>query len=106
MNLTKQEKAFADEYVFRYCHGGGGLETMVSAARHAEYELPDDDPAAWDFGKKLLNTPKIRIYVDAEIKRFREIFSGGQRRNLWKYISDFKPGIAEKYNTYSDIHVH
>ena len=104
MSISKKEKAFADEYVFQYFHSNGvTLEMRVSAARFAGYEIPDDVNEAWDMAKALSAKTEINAYINSEIKRFRDILASDQRRNLWKHISDFKPGTPEENTSYGNI---
>ena len=105
--MTEQEKKFADEYVLMYFHSPNTYSEMaIEAAITSGYSVPKDVRSADDLGKTLLEKPCIRKYIDSEIKRFREILSDEQRRNLWKYISDFKTGTSEKNVTYGNITVH
>ena len=94
-NLTEQEKKFADTFVYLFFHlhaiyAGMGAE----AARVAGYDVPDDMNKADNLEKSLLGKEKIKQYIDSEIERFREILSDDQSMNLWKHISEFKPGEA------------
>lgn len=103
MSLTAQEKKFADDYVFQYFHTGSTYSGMaVSAAAYAGYEVPGDESKADSLGKSLLAKKEISEYIDSEIKRFRTILSGQQRRNLWEYISSFKAGTPESVTASSD----
>ena len=65
--------------------------------------MPDDYSKADVLAKSLLNNKNIRQYIDSEIERFRVILSGEQRRNLWKYISEFKEGEPETEGCYGSI---
>ena len=106
MSMTKQEKVFADECVFCFFHGDTVKNALVGAAEHAGYEMPVDVNKSEALAKSLLEKPEIRAYVDAEIERFREIFSSGQRKKLWNYISAFTPGETETGVWYGDIIMH
>lgn len=92
--ITEQEMNFADEYVMLFFHTGSSYSGMtVDAARNAGYKIPVDCSKADAIGKSLKE--KTQAYIDAEVERFRDILSGEQRRNLWKYISDFTAGTPE-----------
>ncbi len=104
MNLSEQEKKFADEYVFSFFHAPAVSDAdALGAAEYAGYEVPDDYSKADVLAKSLLNNKNIRQYIDSEIERFRVILSGEQRRNLWKYISEFKEGEPETEGCYGSI---
>jgi hypothetical protein len=110
MSLTSQEKKFADDYVFQYFHTSAVYSGMaVSAAEYAGYEVPVYESKAELFGKSLLAKKEISEYIDSEIKRFRNILSGQQRRNLWEHISSFKAGTPESGTAsgdYGNIIIH
>ncbi len=107
MNLTTQEKKFADEYVFQFFHTGNTCSGMAfNAARYAGYEIPVDKPKADALGKSLLEKTEVKEYINSEIERFRSILSGEQRRNLWGYISNFTSGTPETGADYGSIIKH
>ena len=106
MKMTEQERKFADECVFQFFHGDTVENASVGAAERAGYEMPVDVIKAENMAKSLLGKTEIRAYIDAEIERFREIFSDGQRKNLWNYISAFDLGEAETGTLYGAIRMH
>ena len=92
-NITEQEKKFADAFVYLFFHAPALMPGMKEdAAAYAGYDLPTDRNAAENFATVLYQKPNIRKYIDAELERFREILSDDQSMNLWKHISEFKPG--------------
>lgn len=94
--MTNQEKKFANEYVMLFFHAPTTtLETAVSAAKYAGYDLSEDCNAAEATAKGLLTKPAISEYIKAEVDAFRSRFSGSQRRNLWEAIRAFEPGTPE-----------
>jgi hypothetical protein len=104
MSLTEQEKKFADEYVFLYFHTTATYSGMaVNAASYAGYNIPVDVCQADSLGKSLLAKSDIKEYIEQEIKRFRSILSGEQRRNLWGHISQFAAGTPEQGASYGNI---
>lgn len=106
MSMTKQEKKFADECIFWFFHGDTVEGASVGAAERAGYEMPVDVSKSEEVAKSLLKKPEIRAYIDAEIERFRGIFSDGQRKKLWEYISSFALGEAEAGTLYGAIRMH
>lgn len=106
MSMTKQEKKFADECVLAFFHGDMVKDGSVGAAERAGYEIPVDVTKAEDMAKALLEKPEIKAYVDAEVERFRGIFSDEQRKNLWEHISSFTLGEAETGALYGAITPH
>lgn len=92
-NITEQEKKFADAFVYLFFHAPALMPGMKEdAAVYAGYDLPTDRNAADTFATALYQKPSIRKYIDEELERFREILSDDQSMNLWKHISEFKPG--------------
>ena len=92
-NLTEQEKKFADAFVYLFFHAPALMPGMKEdAAVYAGYDVPDDMNKADNLEKSLLGKEKIKQYIDSEIERFRGILSDDQSMNLWKHISEFKPG--------------
>ena len=92
-NLTEQEKKFADTFVYLFFHSHAMYAGMgAEAARVAGYDVPVDRNAADNFARALSEKANIKQYIDSEIERFREILSDDQSMNLWKHISEFKPG--------------
>lgn len=92
-NITEQEKKFADAFVYLFFHAPALMPGMKEdAAAYAGYDLPTDRNAAENFANTLYQKPSVRKYIDAELERFREILSDDQSMNLWKHISEFKPG--------------
>lgn len=55
-------------------------------------DVPVDRNAADNFARALSEKANIKQYIDSEIERFRGILSDDQSMNLWKHISEFKPG--------------
>lgn len=106
MSLTQKEKKFADECVFAFFHGDMVKDTSVGAAERAGYDIPVDVSKAESMVKTLLEKPEVKVYIDTEIERFREIFSDGQRKKLWEYISSFTLGEAETGVFYGAITPH
>jgi hypothetical protein len=94
--ITQQEMDFANEYVMLFFHSSGIYAEMgIDAARKVGYEVSADSNKADALQKSLIGKVKVKNYIDFEIARFREILSGEQRRNLWKYISDFTGSTPE-----------
>lgn len=94
-NLTEQEKKFADAFVYLFFHAPALMPGMKEdAAVYAGYDVPVDRNAADNFARALSEKANIKQYIDSEIERFREILSDDQSMNLWKHISEFKPGEA------------
>ena len=92
-NITEQEKKFADAFVYLFFHESAVMPGMKEdAAVYAGYDLPTDINAAENFANDMYQKPSIKQYIDAELERFREILSDDQSMNLWKHISEFKPG--------------
>ena len=92
-NITEQEKKFADAFVYLFFHAPALTSGMKEdAAVYAGYDLPTDINAAENFANALYPKPSIKKYIDAELERFRKILSDDQSMNLWKHISEFKPG--------------
>ena len=50
------------------------------------------EPPEDNFARALSEKANIKQYIDSEIERFRGILSDDQSMNLWKHISEFKPG--------------
>lgn len=78
-NLTEQEKKFADAFVYLFFHAPALMPGMK-------------EDAADNFARALSEKANIKQYIDSEIERFRGILSDDQSMNLWKHISEFKPG--------------
>ena len=92
-NLTDQEKKFADAFVYLFFHAPALMPGMKEdAAVYAGYDVPVDRNAADNFARALSEKANIKQYIDSEIERFRGILSDDQSMNLWKHISEFKPG--------------
>jgi hypothetical protein len=92
--MTKQETAFADEYIFLLFNGSETMPARIAeyAAVKAGYEMPADCTAKDTFCKGLLSKEDIEAYIADQTAAFRAKLSAPQRRNLWAAITAMEAG--------------
>lgn len=100
MNLSKQEKKFADEYVFRFFHAPAvTVEMRLESAKYAGYAISGNHAKDDAIVNSLLEKSDVKAYIAGEIERFRKILDDDQARALWNHISEFVPGEPEDGTT-------
>ncbi len=101
MSLSKQEKKFADEYVYGFFHTGAVTTGLYALAAVAAGYAKEANRGAENIAKVLLDKENVKEYIDSEIERFRSILADEQGKALWNHISKFEPGEPDEECFYS-----
>lgn len=96
MSLTKQEKKFADEYVYGFFHTSAVTTALYARAAVIAGYAKEENNDARNIAVTLLNKAEVKEYVDSEIERFRNILADGYGKALWNHISKFEPGEPDE----------
>ncbi len=103
--MNKQEKTFADEYVFITFNSDetDGISNAIKAAKVAQYTLPCGKPQQESFVKSLLNKDEVASYLNSEFTAFKEKMNPSQRRNLWEVIKNMNISATCEWSNFGCI---
>ena len=96
MSLSKQEKKFADEYVYGFFHTNAVTTSLYTHSAVVAGYAEEANTDARNIAIALLNKADVKAYVDAEIERFRNILADEHGKALWNHISKFEPSEPDE----------